>query len=109
MAIIANTYKTYESKGIREELSDVIYNISPTETPFMSNCGQGQGQQHLLRVAAGCARRVDAANAQLEGDDIAAFPAVADEPRIGNYAQISRKLLITAGTRGSSRQGWSQE
>ena len=29
-------YKTYDTVGIREDLADIIYNISPTETPFMS-------------------------------------------------------------------------
>ena len=29
-------YQTYTAKGIREDLADIIYNISPTETPFMS-------------------------------------------------------------------------
>jgi hypothetical protein len=42
VAIIANTYQTYQAKGIREELSDVITNISPTETPFISNAGKGK-------------------------------------------------------------------
>jgi hypothetical protein len=34
------TYKTYESVGNREDLTDVIYNISPTDTPFMSSVGK---------------------------------------------------------------------
>jgi len=29
-------YKTYDTVGIREDLADIIYSISPTETPFMS-------------------------------------------------------------------------
>ena len=40
MAIIANTFTRYASIGIREELSNIIYNISPEETPFMSNGGR---------------------------------------------------------------------
>ncbi len=31
------TYQTYEARGLREDLSDVIYSISPTDTPFMSS------------------------------------------------------------------------
>ena len=41
MAIITNTYLTFDSVGIRESLSNVIYNISPEETPFVSNIGRG--------------------------------------------------------------------
>ena len=30
------TYKTYDTVGIREDLQNAIYDISPTTTPFMS-------------------------------------------------------------------------
>jgi hypothetical protein len=36
MALPTNTFATYESIGNREDLSDVVYRIDPTETPFMS-------------------------------------------------------------------------
>ena len=35
MAIIANTFLTFDAIGNREDLADVIYNISPTDTPFL--------------------------------------------------------------------------
>lgn len=38
------------------------------------------------------------ANAQLEGDDVAAFDAVQATTRVGNYTQILRKTLIVADT-----------
>ena len=34
------TYQTYQSVGNREDLTDMIYDISPTETPFMSSIGK---------------------------------------------------------------------
>jgi hypothetical protein len=40
MAIVTNTFTTYSAKGIREDLSNIITNISPEETPFMSNIGK---------------------------------------------------------------------
>ena len=36
MAQPTNTFDTYDSVGIREDLSDVIYNVDPSETPFYS-------------------------------------------------------------------------
>ena len=33
MAIATNTSLTYSSVAIREDLSDVIYNIAPLDTP----------------------------------------------------------------------------
>lgn len=36
MAVDANTFLTYSAVGNREDLSEVIWNIDPTETPFVS-------------------------------------------------------------------------
>ena len=40
MAVVVGQANTYGSSAIREDLSDVIYNISPMDTPFMSGCGK---------------------------------------------------------------------
>jgi hypothetical protein len=45
MAQPTNTFDTYDAVGIREDLQDVIYSISPTDTPFMS-C-----KKHFTRMA----------------------------------------------------------
>ena len=45
MAVPNNTVQTYTRVGIREDLADVIYNISPVETPFISNAGKGTATQ----------------------------------------------------------------
>ena len=42
MAQPTNTFDTYDAVGIREDLQDVIYSISPTETPFMSAAAREQ-------------------------------------------------------------------
>ena len=39
MAIVSNTFLTYSAKGIREDLSNIITNIAPEETPYLSNIG----------------------------------------------------------------------
>jgi hypothetical protein len=36
VTIVTNTFTTYTAIGMREDLSDVIDNISPTVTPFYS-------------------------------------------------------------------------
>lgn len=48
MAIYTNSYETFDSNDKREDLANVIYNISPTETPFMSSIGTGtaNGTKH---------------------------------------------------------------
>ena len=40
MAQVTNAFDTYEAKGNKEELSDLIYNISPFQTPFLSSVGK---------------------------------------------------------------------
>ncbi len=39
MAIVSNTFTSFDAAGIRESLADVIANISPEEVPLQSNIG----------------------------------------------------------------------
>lgn len=98
MTILANTFTTFDAKGIREDLSDAIYNISPKDTPFMSNIKKGQATQTFFEWQTDVLASADTANAQLDGDDISAFDAVNATTRVGNYTQISRKTVIISGT-----------
>lgn len=36
MAVVTNTFTTYDAIGMREDLSDIVDMISPTDTPFLS-------------------------------------------------------------------------
>jgi hypothetical protein len=36
MAVPSGTFQTYQAIGNREDLTDIVYNIAPTETPFLS-------------------------------------------------------------------------
>ncbi len=47
MAIVANTFQTYQAIGRRENLADTIYNISPSDVPFMSMCGRSKATNTL--------------------------------------------------------------
>jgi len=96
MAIASNTFLTYSAKGIREDLSNVIYNISPEETPFVSNIGKGTISNTVFDWQTDSLSSAGA-NAQLEGDETS-YDAVAATVRLQNYAQISRKSVIISGT-----------
>lgn len=96
MAAPANTYLTTAAVGNREDLTDVIYRITPTATPFMSMCAKGKATNTLHEwqtqdLAA------PGANAQAEGDDAAAA-AVTPTARLNNRTQISTKTVIVSGT-----------
>jgi hypothetical protein len=98
MAVLGNTVQTYGVKGIREQLSDIIYNIAPTETPAVSNSGRGSVENTFNEWQLDTLAAPNTANVQLEGDDISAFDAIQATTRVGNYTQISRKTVIVAGT-----------
>ena len=103
MAVPTNTNYTFAAgtgstrlSSIREDLSDIIYNIAPLDTPFMSGCGKATAENTYFEwqtdtIASG------SANQQIEGDDASA-DARAVPTRVGNYTQISRYVVQTSGT-----------
>ena len=100
MAIKTNTYTTFSAKGIREDLSNVISNISPEDTVFMSNIGSDSCSNTYFEWQQDALDAVDTTNAYVEGDDIdsAGLQAATPTTRVGNYVQISRKSALVSGT-----------
>jgi hypothetical protein len=89
-------FRTYAAIGMREDLSDIIYNIAPTDTPFMSSVGKTKAtavyhewQTDSLAAAA--------ANAAVEGAD-ASTATLSPTTRVGNRTQISQKTVGVTGT-----------
>jgi len=97
MSIVTNTFTTFDAKGIREDLSNIITNIAPEETPYMSNIGRESISNSLFEYQTDTLAAA-AANKQIEGDDVASFDAVTATVRLQNYAQISRKTIILSAT-----------
>jgi hypothetical protein len=98
MTIIASTFTRYDAIGVREDLSDEISNISPTSTPFMSNAKKGSCRNTFFEWQTDALASASTSNQQLEGDDIATFPAVTPTVRLGNYCEIARKSAILSDT-----------
>jgi len=97
MAIVTNTFTTFDAKGIREDLSNIITNIAPEETPYQSNIGRESVSNSLFEWQTDTLASA-AANKQIEGDDVASFDAVTATVRLQNYAQISRKTIVLSAT-----------
>jgi len=97
MALPTNALATYEAVGNREDLSNIIYRIDPTDTPFMSGIARetATAVNHEWQTQALAA--ASTSNYQLEGDDIVADAATATV-RLGNICQISRKSAQVSGT-----------
>jgi len=97
MAIVTNTFTTFDAKGIREDLSNIITNIAPEETPYMSNIRKESISNSLFEWQTDTLATA-AANKQLEGADVTSFYAVTATVRLQNYAQISRKTIVLSAT-----------
>ena len=97
MAIATNTRTTYGAIGIREDLSNIIYNISPMDTPFLSGVGKGSADNTLFEWQTDSLTAA-ASNQQLEGDNNMDALAVAEPVRLTNYCQISYKAVQSSGT-----------
>jgi len=96
MAVPANTRETYGAIGIREDLSNIIYNISPMDTPFLNGCGRGSCDNTNFEWQTD-ELKTPTANRQKEGDDYASTAAT--EPRrLSNYTQISATQVQSSGT-----------
>lgn len=90
MTTPTDTTSTYDAIGNREDLSNVIYDISPTQTPFISsiahvpaNATNHEWQTDKLAAAA--------TNAVIEGNDATTTAAIPTTRR-GNQTQISDKV-----------------
>ena len=96
MAVPAQTRQTYGAIGIREDLSNIIYNISPTDTPFLNGVGRGSCDNTNFEWQTDELKGT-AANRQVEGWDYASTAAT--EPRrLSNYTQISATQVQSSGT-----------
>jgi hypothetical protein len=100
MAIVTNTVTRYDGyRAVREDLADVIYNISPVDVPMMSNIGRENVKNTYFEWQVDVLASAVTTNAQLEGDDVSSTTdARTPTNRVANYTQISRKLVETSGT-----------
>jgi len=82
--------------NVREDFMDVIYNIAPTQTPFMSGIGKGKSKDVYTSWQQDALAAPNPSNAAKDGADIGADESAAAR-RVGNINQISRKQIISTG------------
>lgn len=98
MAAPTGTTVTYDSVTNREELSDIIYNIDPMDTPFQSRMARrGSCDSVNPEWSIDSLEDPDGTNRQIEGDD-ATFADAVLPFRIKTFTQISDKTYIVSGT-----------
>ena len=96
MAQPTNTFDSFDAVGIREDLQDVIYDISPEETPFYSACQKVKATNTFHEWQTD-ALRASAANKHIEGDATTAEARSATS-RLGSYTQIFKNAVVVPDT-----------
>ena len=100
MAQPTNTFDTYDSVGEREDLSDVIYSIAPTDTPFLSSAAKTKATAVLHEWQTDSLAAAVTNNAVIEGDE-ATLDASTATTRLSNSTQIMDKTVVITGTQES--------
>ena len=97
MAQPADTFSSYDAIGNREDLTDIIYDISPLETPVLTALPRVKATATNHEWQTDALAAASAANAVIEGDD-ATTDASTATTRLGNRCQIMDKVAQVTGT-----------
>lgn len=90
-------WNAHDARGLREDLADVIYNISPTDTPFQSSVGRTKATAVYHEWQTDSLAAATTNNAAVEGAD-ASDATLSATTRLGNYTQILQKTIKVSGT-----------
>lgn len=93
----SNTHSTYDHVGRREDLGDIIYDVSPTDTPLVSAIPKGKATSTKHEWLTRSIAAASGSNANVEGDDATTDAANANV-RLFNYTQILDKVARVSGT-----------
>jgi len=98
MAQPSETFDSYDgANSNREDLTNIIYNISPTDTPFMSSIGRVKVSATTHEWQTDSLAAHTANNKVIDGDE-ATNDAITATSRVTNLTQISDKVIVVSGT-----------
>ena len=100
MAKVTNAFDTYTATADREDLSNIIYNISPMQTPFMSSIGK-RNIKNVVFDWQTESLPTPSASGQLEGFELSRAAATATT-RVSNVAMISSRDATVTGSQDAS-------
>lgn len=98
MAVNANANETFDVSTIREDLQDALISISPTETPFMSAIGRKSVSNTYFEWPSVDLASPSTSNRVAEGEASPGNDAPTNAVRLGNYTQISDKVVEVTDT-----------
>ncbi len=93
MAQPTNTYDRYDMIGIREDLSDDIYNVAPTEVPIQSALKKVKATQQLHEWQTDTLAAAAVPSPVIAGD-VTTADALTATVRLGNRAQIVKGAVL---------------
>jgi len=91
------TFTAHSAIGQREDLIDVIYDISPTETPILSTLARTKATAVYHEWQTDVLAAATTGNAAVEGADPSAA-TISPTVRLGNYCQIVQKTIQVSNT-----------
>ncbi len=91
------TFTQFDAVGSREDLADIIYDISPQEVPIFSSIGKGKSTAVYHEWQTDSLASANTSNAAVEGADATAA-TLSPTTRVGNYTQIVQKTIQVSGT-----------
>lgn len=96
MAVVSGQVKDANVNGKPRDLSKLIFDVSPTDTPFLTMCGRTTASQTLHEWQTD-ALTAPGSNAQKEGIDVTTF-AGSNTTELSNKTQILMKAVSVSGT-----------
>ena len=102
MAQVTNVTVTAAVVGNREDLSDIVYNVDPTDTPVLTAVGSSKATAVLHEWQTDVLDTASATNQNREGETVsaAAFTATVRE---SNTCEIAQKAFAVTGTQMAVR------
>lgn len=103
MSVPTNTLQTYQSNYNAEDVSEIIMNISPVDTPLLSMARKGSAEATYTEWPIESLANASSSNANIEGDD-AETDASTTPSRVGNYTQLVDKVFQVSTTQNAIRK-----
>lgn len=96
MTVPSGTYQTFTQTNIREDLSNLIFNVDPFKTPILNMTKKNKATQSNHEWDTDSLAAQNLSNAQVEGDDPTS-QTLTPTARMGNYVQTSNKVVQLSG------------
>lgn len=103
MAVPSNSLQTYQSSNNAENVTDIVFNISPIDTPGLTMAKKTTAEATYTQWPIESLTAPNSSNASIEGDD-ATIDASTTPTLVGNYTQLMTKTASVTTTQNAIRK-----